>query len=124
VTAPLALDLIALSGIAGFGYHGVFESERREGQTFIADVQIGLDLSEAAQTDALDKTVHYGVLAEQVHEVLTGEALDLIETLALRIVNVCLGHDLVQWAKVTVHKPSAPIEVAFDDVAVTIERSR
>lgn len=117
-------DRIELRGLSATGYHGVFDHERRDGQTFVVDIVLSVDLDPAATTGDLTRTVHYGELAEQVHDIITGEPVDLIETLALRIVKVCLGHGPVRWASVTVHKPEAPIEVAFTDVAVTLERSK
>ena len=117
-------DRIELRGLSAVGYHGVFEHERREGQTFIVDLDLSVDLEPAATSGELFRTVHYGELAEQVVAQITSDPVDLIETLALRIVNVCLGHEPVRWARVTVHKPQAPIEVAFTDVAVTMERSK
>lgn len=117
-------DRIELRGLSATGYHGVFDHERRDGQTFVVDVALELDLERAATSGDLAHTVHYGELAEQVHAIIAGDPVDLIETLALRIVNVCLGHEAVCWASVTVHKPEAPIEVAFSDVAVTMERSK
>lgn len=116
-------DRIELRGLSAVGHHGVFDHERRDGQTFVVDVVLSIDLQPAAETGDLTRTVHYGELAEQVHAIITGDPVDLIETLALRIVSVCLGHEPVRWASVTVHKPEAPIEVAFTDVTVTMERS-
>ncbi len=117
-------DRIRLTGIRGHGHHGVFEHERRDGQEFVADVTLGLDLTAAGSTDDLTATVDYGTLAQQVHDVIVGEPLDLIESVALRMVDLCLSHPPVDWASVTVHKPEAPITVAFDNVSVTIERSK
>ena len=121
---PDGLDRIDLRGISATGHHGVFPEERRDGQRFVLDVSLGLDLGPAAREHDLTKTVHYGVLAQQVHDAIVGEPVDLIETLALRVVDLCLAEESVRWASVTVHKPEAPIKVAFDDVAVTIERSK
>jgi dihydroneopterin aldolase len=102
----------------------VFPEERREGQTFVVDLVLGLDTRPAAADDDLTRTVHYGVVAEEVVAVVQGEPVDLIETLAERIAQVCLRHEAVQQAEVCVHKPDAPITVPFDDVTVTITRSR
>lgn len=124
MTKPDGLDLITLTGVQAHGFHGVFPSERANGQTFIVDIQLGLQLQEAAETGDLTATVHYGELAEQVNQLITGEPVELIESLALRIVNMCFEFEPVAWVSVTVHKPEAPIPVAFNDVAVTIERSR
>ncbi len=121
---PEGLDRIELTGLRGFAYHGVFDHERREGQDFVVDAVLGLDLTPAGRTDDLTQTVHYGVLADALHAVLVGPPVDLIESLALRMVDLCLTDVRVQWASVTVHKPNAPITPTFTDVAVTIERSR
>jgi dihydroneopterin aldolase len=121
---PEGLDRIDLRGIQAHGRHGVFEHERRDGQLFVADVSLGLDLALAADTDDLSATVDYAKITQDVHDVITGEPADLIESVALRMVDLCLSHPLVRWASVTVHKPEAPIEVAVEDVSVTIERSK
>jgi dihydroneopterin aldolase len=124
MTIPDGLDRIDLRGIAAHGFHGVFDEEKKNGQTFVVDVSLGLDLGPAAREHDLTKTVHYGVLAQQVHDAIVSDPVDLIETLALRMVDLCLAEESVQWASVTVHKPEAPIAVTFHDVAVTIERSK
>lgn len=124
MSIPEGLDRIELRGIAARGYHGVFDEEKRNGQTFVADVSLGLDLEPAAREHDLTKTVHYGILAQQIHDAITTEPVDLIETLALRMVDLCLAEESVRWVSVTVHKPEAPIAVTFEDVAVTIERSK
>jgi 7,8-dihydroneopterin aldolase/epimerase/oxygenase len=124
MSIPEGLDRIELRGIAAHGHHGVFDHERRDGQTFVADVSLGVDLAEAAENDDLAATVDYGKITQGVHDVITGDPSDLIESVALRMVDLCLSHPLVRWASVTVHKPEAPIEVTIEDVSVTIERSK
>jgi dihydroneopterin aldolase len=124
MSCPEGLDRIDLNGIAARGHHGVLDHERRDGQLFLADVSIGLDLGPAAAGDDLGATVDYGELAQEMHDVLAGEPVDLIESLALRMVDLCLSRPPVRWASVTVHKPEAPIAVTFTDVSVTIERSK
>jgi dihydroneopterin aldolase len=119
-----AADRLALRGLRGVGHHGVFEHERRDGQEFVVDVEMGLDTRAAAARDDLSATVHYGELAQQLHTSLTGEPVDLIETLAQRLAEICLAQEPVCWVEVTVHKPHAPITVPFDDVTLTIFRSR
>ncbi|MEW2549679.1 dihydroneopterin aldolase [Streptomyces sp. NPDC047002] len=118
------MDRVALRGLRARGHHGVFPREREEGQTFIVDVVLGLDTRPAAAEDDLAKTVHYGIVAEEVVAVVTGDPVDLVETLAERIAQQCLKHDGVHEVEVTVHKPDAPITVPFDDVTITITRSR
>ena len=117
-------DRILLTGIRARGFHGVLPEERAAGQEFVVDLELNLDLAVAAATDRVVATVHYGVLAEAVVAAIGGEPVDLIETLAQRIADVALEHDLVDRVVVTVHKPSAPIPVPFGDVAVRIDRER
>ncbi len=123
MTIPDGLDRIDLRGVAARGHHGLFEHERRDGQDFVVDVSLGLDLKPAAREHDLTLSVDYGSLAQGIHDIIVGEPVDLIETVALRMVDLCLAAPSVRWASVTVHKPQAPIAVAFSDVAVTIERS-
>ena len=118
------MDRVALRGLRAKGHHGVFAHERVGGQTFVVDLVLSLDTAPAADDDDLTKTVHYGVIAEQVVDVVEGEPVNLIETLAQRIADACLTHEPVQEVEVTVHKPQAPITVPFDDVTITIARSR
>lgn len=117
-------DRIALTGLRVRGRHGVFDFERRDGQNFVVDVQLELDTSTAAASDELADTVHYGELAEALAEVLAGEPVNLLETLAARLADVCLADGRVEAATVTVHKPQAPIPLSFTDVAVSIRRER
>ena len=124
MSCPDGLDRIDLTGIGGWGFHGVHDDERENGQRFVVDVSLGLNLSAAAATDDLGRTVDYGDLAEGVHEVIAAEPLQLIESVAQRVMDLCLGYPPVLWASVTVHKPMAPIQVPFADVSVTIERRK
>jgi len=123
-TSGRRLDQIRLTGITALGFHGVFEHERREGQTFVADVVVHLDTRRAAARDDLAHTLDYGALAEQVAAVLSGEPVDLIETVAERIAATVLASGIVQAVDVSVHKPHAPIQVPFGDVVVAIHRDR
>lgn len=117
------IDTITLTGISATGFHGVFPEERRDGQTFVVDVELGLPLE--TTSDALEDTVSYAEIAEVVEEVLTGEPKNLIETVAGLIAARCLQHDdRVETVRVTVHKPQAPVRQAFDDMSVTITRSK
>ena len=123
-SAGPARDRVALRGLAGFGHHGVFDFEREQGQRFVVDVVCTLDLAPAAETDDLELTVDYGVLAADVVADIEGEPLDLIEALADRIARTCLRRPAVQSVEVTVHKPDAPMPVPVADVAVTLTRSK
>lgn len=124
MTELFAGDTIAITGLRANGHHGVFEHERIDGQVFVIDVTVAVDLSEAAAGDDLAKTVHYGLLAERIVDAVQRDPVDLIETVAERVAVVALGFAAANAVQVTVHKPQAPITVPFTDVAVTIVRRR
>jgi dihydropteroate synthase len=115
---------ITLTGLTARGHHGVYDFERAEGQDFVVDVTLELDLAAPARTDDVADTVHYGELADRLVGIVTGEPVNLIETLAGRLLDACLAQPLVRAATVTVHKPQAPIAHPFADVAVTVRGSR
>lgn len=117
-------DELSVTGIECWGHHGVLEHERRDGQRFLVDLTLGVDVRPAATSDDLRDTVDYGSLVGEVTAAVQGEPVDLIETLATRIAEVCLLDARVEWARVTVHKPDAPIEATFADVQLTITRHR
>jgi dihydroneopterin aldolase len=117
-------DRLTVLGIEAFGHHGVFDFERRDGQVFRVDLTLGVDTRPAARSDDLQDTVDYGTLVAAVKQAIENDPVDLIETLAQRIADVCLSDPRVGWAEVTLHKPHAPIEATFSDVALTIHRSR
>ena len=118
-------DRIELTGIRARGRHGVLPAERELGQEFRADVTAWLDLSAASASDELADTINYAELAELAAGHLAGPALNLIEAVAGRIAEDAMERYLQLFAiEVTVHKPAAPIEVPFDDVAVVARRSR
>jgi dihydroneopterin aldolase len=120
---PRDTDELSVTGIECFAHHGVFEHERNVGQTFVIDLTLGVDTRPAAASDDLHDTVDYGSLVAQVKAAVEADPVDLIETLAERISDVCLLDGRVEWARVTVHKPGAPIEATFSDVTLTITRS-
>ena len=119
-----SVDRLALRGIRAVGHHGVCERERRDGQEFVVDAVLGVDTRQAGRADDLSLTVDYGRLSQLLVDAVESAPVDLIETLAQRLADVCLAQPLVEWVDVTVHKPQAPIEVPFDDVTLTIHRRR
>ena len=115
--------LIMLTGLRVRGNHGVYDFERAEGQDFVVDVQLELDVTEAAGSDDLVDTVHYGELADRLAAIVSGPPVNLLETLAGRLVDACLADHRVDAATVTVHKPQAPIQHTFSDVSVSLRRT-
>jgi 7,8-dihydroneopterin aldolase/epimerase/oxygenase len=121
---PPTPDRIVLRGIRAQGHHGVYAFERERGQMFRVDAVLELDTRPAASDDHLERTVNYAELAKKLWTVLASEPVNLLETLAQRLADVCLAYPLVDAVEITVHKPQAELGVPFDDVAVTIRRER
>jgi len=117
-------DRIELRGLTVRGHHGVFDHERADGQDFVVDITVWIDLADAADSDDLADTYDYGVLAERAAAIIAGPARNLIETVACEIAEDVMHDKRVHAVEVTVHKPQAPIPRSFDDVAVVARRSR
>lgn len=118
------MDQIVLTGIAATGYHGVLDFEKRDGQRFVVDVVMDVDLAPAGASDDLGDTVNYAEVAGDVVALIEGEPLDLIEALAERIATAILSRPLVEAVEVVVHKPQAPVGHPFTDVQVRLRRER
>ena len=98
--------------------HGVYDFERARDQRFSADIVMWVET--AGATDDIAATVSYADIADEAMAVLTGTAVDLIETLAETIAERVMSHEGVVGTEVTVHKPDAPIDHPFADVSVTV----
>lgn len=117
-------DRIELRGLTVRGHHGVFEHERRDGQDFVIDITLWIDLVAAAESDDLADTVDYGALAQRAADIVAGPPRNLIETVAAEIADEIMVDARVYALEVVVHKPAAPIPLTFSDVAVVARRSR
>ena len=116
---------IELRGLRARGSHGVFERERIDGQDFVVDVcvfPVPNVFVTAAQTDDINLAIDYSKIAERVIAHITGEPVNLIETLAQRIADDLADFERIWHLCVTVHKPQAPLLIDFDDVSVTVHR--
>lgn len=118
------LDVIRIRGLHVRGFHGVHEHERREGQDFLIDAEVWLDARPAAASDDIADTVHYGHLMRALADVAEGEPVDLLETLAERLAAAVFAFPGPRAARITVHKPQAPVPLRFEDVAVSVLRFR
>ena len=110
--------IIALKGLGALANHGVYDFERDRNQRFSADIVMWVET--AGTTDDIAATVSYADIADEAMAVLTGSAVDLIETLAETIASRVMSHEGVVGTEVTVHKPDAPIDHPFADVSVTV----
>ena len=117
---------ISITGLRVFAHHGVFDFERQNGQDFYIDASIWVDGDKAAFSDDLNHTAHYGDLAKGLVELTKNNPVDLLETLAQRLLDYSLnfGGGKVLKAKITVHKPGAPIPYEFEDVSITVKAKK
>ena len=128
---------IQLTGLRVFAHHGVFDFEKQNGQEFVIDAAVWVDASDAVASDDVASTVHYGELADAIAANVANEPVDLIETLAWRLLKMVLAFGSktdstrsdarvspVIKAEITVHKPNAPINHPFADVSVTVKGGR
>lgn len=115
-------DVIRIEGVRAMGTHGVLDSEHVDAQPFVVDVSMRVDLAPAHRSDALADTVSYAEVAADVVAIIQGPHVDLIERLAGLVADAVLARELVEEVEVRVHKPEAPVGVAFGDVSVTVTR--
>jgi len=114
-TRPEAV--IELTGLTARGRHGVLPQERVEAQTFVVDVRLRVA---APDRDDIADTLDYRIVARIVVDRIENESVQLIETLAQDILDDLLGLNRVRRARVRVHKPEAPLGVAFTDLSVSV----
>lgn len=118
-------DSIEIKGLFGFGYHGLFDDERENGQGFLVDLILNMDLSKVSQSDLIDDTINYSTVCDLVLAQIIGPPVTLIERLAGQIAELILrDYPKVESLRVTVHKPDAPVAAKVKDISVTIERTR
>ncbi|MCE5221132.1 MAG: 2-amino-4-hydroxy-6-hydroxymethyldihydropteridine diphosphokinase [Clostridium sp.] len=119
------MDKMYIRELELFGFHGVFEEEKRLGQKFILSLELDLDLKSAGKTGDLAKSVHYGELCEKVDKEFVRESYELIETVALNLADFILNeYTIINGVKVFLKKPWAPVRKSLDTVEIMIERKR
>ncbi len=118
-------DSIFVSGLLIHAHHGVMEHEEKVGQRFAIDMELSIDLAPAARSDKLADTVSYSTLIETATRAFTSRNYRLVEAAAGAIADeVLASFPRVAAARVTVHKPHAPVAAMFADLGVTVLRHR
>ena len=118
-------DRIFITGLTLHAYHGVMAHEAKVGQTFGIDLELAVDLSEAARSDKVADTVSYDAVVTCASEAFLGQRFRLIEAAAGRVADAILAmFPRVTSVAVTIHKPHAPVAATFSDVGVRLERAR
>ncbi|KOA20127.1 bifunctional folate synthesis protein [Clostridium homopropionicum DSM 5847] len=117
------MDKIFIKDLEIYGYHGVYEEEKRIGQKFLISAELFLNLSPAGKSDDLSKTVNYGQLSNELEKEFNKNKYDLIEKAAEELSKfVLLNYGEVERVKITIKKPWAPIGKPIDYAAVEIDR--
>lgn len=117
------MDKIYINNLEFIGFHGVFPEEKKLGQKFLVSLELTVDTREAGKTGDLSKSVHYGLVAQDVEKLFLEKSVDLIESCVEEIAEMILKkYELVKEVKVTVKKPWAPLQMHFENVAVEITR--
>jgi dihydroneopterin aldolase len=118
-------DAIFVRGLLVHAHHGVMAHEGEVGQRFVIDLELTADLGDAGRTDNLVDTISYSTIVEVATDAFTQQRYRLVEAAAARVADAVLAaFPRATAVRVTVHKPHAPIAAIFNDVGVSILRSR
>jgi dihydroneopterin aldolase len=117
--ATIAIDALRVSARVG-----VPEFERRQLQPLVIDVELDVQLDEAAilERDRIASTVDYAAVQDSITTLFVDAEFRLIEGIALRIAALCLGDPRVEAVRVSVRKPEALPDAA--NARVSLERRR
>ncbi len=117
-------DRLIVSGLALFTHCGVTAEERAVGQRIVVDVDMTVELGEAARRGGLEATVDYAELCRQVTEVVEKARHTLLESLAIDVADAVLSKPRVREVRVRITKPTPPIVPAVEAFSVELVRSR
>lgn len=118
------MDKIIAKGLSYSGCHGILPREKTTPQPFVIDLELWVDLHEAALHDDISRTVDYDQIYTEVGEIVEKSSFNLIETLGETIANKILDNYPVAAVDITVYKPKAPVSGEFEYFAVKLIRFR
>jgi len=106
-------------------YCGVLEEEQARRQPFELNVEVAVDLAQAGQSDDLNDTINYGLLGDQIEELVEGSRFSLLEYFAQQVADLCLGFDKATEVTVEILKLRPPMaqDLAASGVRITRTRS-
>jgi dihydroneopterin aldolase len=116
------MDIIYLHGLKVDCVIGVWEWERQITQTITIDLDMGFDISAAAQSDDLDDTLSYKDVSKRVESFVSESRFSLVEKLVEEIANLLIREFSIQWCRVKINKYGAVRGAG--DVGVIIERGK
>jgi len=118
-------DRIILTDLGFYGYHGLMIEENRLGQRFFIDLSCGVDLSEPGRTDHMSETISYAGIYDVVKAAFEEQRFKLIEAVGQHIVDRLFeAFPQINWVKVRVRKPEAPIAMVRGEAAIELRRHR
>ena len=118
-------DRILLTDLSFYGYHGVMLEENKLGQRFRIDLECGIDLNRACESDNVEDTISYEHIFNSVRDAFEDKRFKLIEALAEHICDrLFADFSKIEWIRVRVRKPEAPIPVVMGEFAIEIFRHR
>ena len=119
------MDKIIIKDLNLFAYHGVHHEEKINGQNFIFDITVWLDIDKPCISDDVSDTVSYSEIIKKVKEAFTAKSYNLLEK-AAEIVSDAIFESFPQITEceILLKKPEAPIPETFSYVAVEIRRKR
>ncbi len=118
-------DYVFVNGLALHAYHGVMPHEGKVGQTFKLDIVLDIDLGQASRSDRLADTISYDQVASVARDAFCSQRYRLVEAAAGAVARTVLDKfSRVTGVRVTVHKPHAPVAATFDDIGISIYRTR
>ena len=118
------MGTVRLQRMTFYGFHGVSKAERETGRRYEVDCELVFDFSKAGHSDQLKDTINYREVYQAVEKLLTTDHLQLLETLATRLVEGLLATFPVDAVKVRVRKMIPPIPGNLDYIEVELARER
>lgn len=119
------MDIIKIKGLKLFAYHGVNPEEKEQGQNFIFDIDLYVNLNKPCASDDVNDTVSYAKVVKTVRRVFTEKKYDLLEKCAQVVSDAIFAeYSEVQKVEITLKKPEAPVSAEFEYMAVNIVRTR
>tara|TARA_A100001011_G_C14103827_1_gene753984 strand:+ start:621 stop:968 length:348 start_codon:yes stop_codon:yes gene_type:complete len=101
---------------------GINEEEQNKIQEILINIQIQIDGEKASQSDAIEDTVNYKKLRNEIIDHVEGRKFQLIEKIAADIAKIVMSHPLPQSVSVEVDKPHA-LRLS-ESVSATVELFR
>ncbi len=117
------MEQILVQGLQVFGYHGVYEQEKEEGQTFLVNCVMDTSFASAIHSDDVGETVDYGTVCLFIKKYFEGKAYDLLEKVADELAtSIMYAFPGIEKIQIQITKPNAPIPMEFESVGVRVEK--